>query len=395
MATSLNGSKTAEIVAAAQALFDDLSFTAAREWKAAEPGRKVVGYMPIYVPRELIHAAGFLPLGVLGGGDQLEVIHGDAYYQSYICRIPRSTIELGVSGRLDFVDGMLFPSICDVIRNLSGMWKMMFPSVYVRYFDVPQNYRDDIGGNYYVNELAELRHDLGELRGRPITDDELNRSIAVYNENRRLVRELYAFRAQYPWKAPAAEAYLMVRAGTVLTVEAHSAVLREYLAAAAQEERPRRDNCRIVLTGVFCEQPPLNLIKSLELAGCYVVDDDLLLVTRWLTADVPADGDPLHNLARAFLHQSESTAAKYEPNLAEKGQHLVRAVRRSGAEGVIFACPSFCDPALLERPMLQHVLSDAGIPHIAFKYAENSGQMQPIREQAGTFSDSIKLWSGT
>ena len=58
-----------------------------------------------------------------------------------------------------------------------------------------------------------------------------------------------------------------------------------------------------------------------------------------------------------------------------------------------FACPSFCDPALLERPMLQHVLKDAGIPYIAFKYAENSGQMQPIREQAGTFSDSIKLWS--
>jgi len=65
-----------------------------------------------------------------------------------------------------------------------------------------------------------------------------------------------------------------------------------------------------------------------------------------------------------------------------------------GNLGVIFASPSFCDPALLDRPMLQHVLKDAGIPYIAFKYAENSGQMQPIREQAGTFADSIKLWSG-
>src|SRR6516162_3535568 len=160
MATSMNVSKLSEIVNRAQALFEDLSFSAARQWKAAAADRKVVGYMPIYVPRELIHAAGMLPLGILGGGDQLEVIHGDAYYQSYICRIPRSTIELGVSGRLDFLDGMLFPSICDVIRNLSGMWKMMFPNVYVRYFDVPQNYRDDIGGNYYYNELAELVHDL-------------------------------------------------------------------------------------------------------------------------------------------------------------------------------------------------------------------------------------------
>jgi benzoyl-CoA reductase subunit C len=186
----------------------------------------------------------------------------------------------------------------------------------------------------------------------------------------------------------------VLRAGLVLPVEEHSEMLRSYLAAAAHDARPRRDNCRVVLTGVFCEQPPLNLVKSLELAGCYVVDDDLLLVTRWLTADVSTDGDPLQDLASAFLHQSESTAAKYEPDLKEKGQHLVRAVRRSGAEGVIFACPSFCDPALLERPMLQHVLKDAQIPYIAFKYAENSGQMQPIREQAGTFADSIKLWSG-
>ncbi|HET9717908.1 MAG TPA: benzoyl-CoA reductase subunit C [Pseudolabrys sp.] len=393
MATSVNPSPTAEVVARANALFEDLSFSSARKWKEAVPGRKVIGYMPIYVPREIIHAAGMLPLGIVGGGDQLEVIHGDAYYQSYICRIPRSTIELGVSGRLDFVDGMLFPSICDVIRNLSGMWKLMFPNVYSRYFDVPQNYRDDTGGNFYVNELAELRDALGELRGRPISDDELRESIKVYNENRRLVRDLYAFRVERPWQAPAAEVYLIVRAGLVLPVEEHSALLRDYLSAAGAEERPKRDNCRIVLTGMFCEQPPLNLIKSLELSGCYVVDDDLLLVTRWLIGDVEVDGDPLQNLSRAFLHHSESTSAKYEPNQKEKGQHLVRAVKRSKAEGVIFAGPSFCDPALLERPMLQHVLKDAGIPFIAFKYAENSGQMQPIREQAGTFADSIKLWS--
>jgi benzoyl-CoA reductase subunit C len=394
MATSLNPSATVDLVARANALFEDLSFASARQWKAAEPGRQVVGYMPIYVPREIIHAAGMLPLGIVGGGDQLEVIHGDAYYQSYICRIPRSTVELGVSGRLDFVDGMLFPSICDVIRNLSGMWKLMFPKVYSRYFDVPQNYRDDIGGNFYINELEELRNDLGELRGKPITDDELRSSIAVYNENRKLIRELYAFRAERPWQAPAAEVYLMVRAGLLLPVEEHSALLRDYLAAARADERPKRDNCRVVVTGMFCEQPPLNLIKSLELSGCYVVDDDLLLVTRWLTGDVGIEGDPLRNLALAFLHHSESTAAKYEPNQKEKGQHLIRAVKRTAAEGVIFAAPSFCDPALLERPMLQHVLKEAGIPYIAFKYAENSGQMQPIREQAGTFADSIKLWSG-
>lgn len=389
----MSAPSTNEIIARCEVLFEDLNFTAAREWKAAEPDRKVIGYMPVYIPREIIHAAGMLPLGILGGGDQLEVIHGDAYYQSYICRIPRSTIELGVSGRLDFVDGMLFPSICDVIRNLSGMWKMMFPEVYSKYFDVPQTYEDEIGGRFYENEMAEFRHDLEELAGRKVSDQDLLNSIGVYNQNRQLVRRLYTLRAQKPWQVPAAEAYLVLRAGMVLPVEEHSQLIEQYLAAAELEDRPVRDNCRVVLTGMFCEQPPLNLIKSLELSGCYVVDDDLMLITRWLIDDVPTKGDPLHNLSQAFLHHSESTAAKYQPDLEEKGQHLVRAVRRTGAEGVIFASPSFCDPALLDRPMLQNVLKGAGIPYIAFKYAENSGQMQPIREQAGTFTDSIKLWS--
>ena len=384
---------TADIIKRCEALYEDLHFGAAREWKEAVPGRKVIGYMPVYVPEELIHAAGMLPLGIMGGGDQMEVIHGDAYYQSYICRIPRSTIELGISKRLDFVDGMLFPSICDVIRNLSGMWKLMFPEVYVRYVDVPQNYRDDIGGTFYRQEMQELLEALEELAGRKVSDDDLRASIALYNENRALIRELYRMRSETPWRVPTAEAYLLSRAGLVLPVEEHNDMLRDYLDAVQSEERPIKDNCRIVINGSFCEQPPLNLIKSIEMAGCYIVDDDYCLVNRWLKHDVPTDGDPLGNLAHAFLHDSADTAAKYAETEEDVGAQLVESIRDNRAEGVIFAAPSFCDPALLWRPMLADKISAHNVPYISFKYAENSGQMAPIREQAGTFADSIKLWS--
>ncbi len=381
------------IVDRCQALFEDLRFTSVSDWKAEQPGRKAIGYMPIYVPCEIIHAAGMLPVGILGGGESLEVIQGDAYYQSYICRIPRSTVELGLTGRLDALDGMLFPSICDVIRNLSGMWTLLFPDKYARYFDVPQNFDDGIGGTYYLRELEILREDMGRIAGRDIEDDDLRASIAVYNENRRAIGRLYAFRAEQPWLAPTSEVYLVVRAGMVLPVEAHTRLVDDYIAAARASDRPLRDNCRIVLAGGFCEQPPLGLIKSIELAGCYVVNDDFMLSTRWLLEDVAVDGDPLDNLAQAFLHHSTATSAKYEPDKQAKGQFLCQQVADSGAEGVILVAPSFCDPALLDRPMLQRALDAAGIPYTAFKYAENSGQLQPIREQAGTFSDSIKLWS--
>ncbi|MCP4494867.1 MAG: benzoyl-CoA reductase subunit C [Gammaproteobacteria bacterium] len=382
-----------DIIERCTVLHEDMDFNAAKAWKAADPDRKVMGYLPVYVPEEIIHAAGMLPLGVFGGGEQLEVIHGDAYYQSYICRIPRSTIELGVTGRLDFVDGMLFPSICDVIRNLSGMWKMIQPEKFVAYFDVPQNYSDGVGGEYYTKELEHLRDGFAELTGKPITNDAINQSIVLYNQRRSLVREVYKFRSEYPWKALASEVYVLMRAGLVIPVEEHIAMMKEYLAAANDEDRPLRDACRVVINGSFCEQPPLNLVKTIEMAGCYIVDDDYLLGNRWLLEDLPTDGNALEVLASAFLHHSADTAAKYCAKKEEVGQYLLESVKQNKAEGVIFAAPSFCDPALLERPMLADRMTEHNVPHISFKYAENSGQMQPIREQAGTFADTLKLWS--
>ena len=209
--------------------------------------------MPVYVPRELIHAAGMLPVGILGGGDQLEVIQGDAYYQSYICRIPRSTIELGLTGRLDCLDGMLFPSICDVIRNLSGMWQILFKDKYVKYFDVPQNYEDAIGGTFYIQELEVLRDDLGQLRGAPITDAELNASIArLQRQPRARSRDLYAYRAAKPWQAPTSEVYLRAArrhgaaAGGAHAARARLPRRRRRAAAAEARQRARRADRRVL-----------------------------------------------------------------------------------------------------------------------------------------------------
>ena len=381
------------IVERAHELYQDFSFGAVRSWKAAAPGRKAIGYMPIYIPRELIHAAGMLPVGILGGGDKLEIIRGDAYFQSYICHIPRSSVELALTGRLDALDGMLFPSICDVIRNLSGMWNILFPDRYVHYVDLPQNFDQNAGGAYWHRELQQLRDDFASLTGRPVDDEALRHSIAVYNENRSAIRDLYSARSRQPWLFPISEVYLMLRAGTVLPPEEHTALLREYLRLAQLETgRHDLDQSRVVLVGTFCEQPPLGLLVTLERAGCWIVDDDLLLGLRWIAGEVSTDGDPLQALVKAFLTQSAETAARYLPE-REHGHSLVDSVRHNHAEGVIFCAPSFCDPALLEQPMLVARLEREGIAHTQFKYCEDTGQFAVIREQAGTFSDSIRLWS--
>lgn len=387
MSASLN-----ELIDRVKALHADTSLGAVQTWKE-RTGGKAIGHMPISVPRELIHAAGILPVGIVGGGDRIEIIRGDAFFQSYICRIPRSTIELGLSGRLDVLDGMLFPSICDVIRNLSGMWQLLFPQRYVRYIDLPQNFEPEVGGVFWRKELEGLLGDLVRLSGREVTADALRASIAVYNENREVIADLYRERSRLPWRYPLSEAYLFLAAGNLLPPEEHTQLLRSYLRLAADDEsRREKDHSRIVLVGMFCEQPPHGLLVTLERAGCSVVDDDLLLGLRWVTREISLVGDPLDSLVQASLDAATPTASRYAPE-GNRGAHLLDSVRRNEAEGVIFCAPSFCDPALLEQPMLVAALDAAGVPHTEFKYSEDTGQFAVIREQAGTFSDSIRLWS--
>jgi benzoyl-CoA reductase subunit C len=383
----------ADLVARADALYRDYRLTAVREWKA-RTGGLAVGYMPIYVPRELLHAQGVLPVGLMGAREDLEIIKGDAYYQSYICHIPRSTIELGLNGSLDCLDGLIFPAICDVIRNLSGMWQMLFPGVLARYLDVPQNFDPALGGAFYRHELEQLSRDLAARGARPLDPDALRASIARYNEDRRLVRELYALRRRQPWKVPTSELYVITRAALLLPVEDSTEMFRAYLRLVeADATRRPLDQARVLLTGSFCEQPPLGLIRTLEQAGCYIVDDDFVQVHRFIRSDIPTAGDPLGNLVTALLSDGAASPTRYVDTGA-KGAELVERVEESAAEGVLFCAASFCDPALLDQPMLVKAVERRGIPWTAFKYSENGGQFQVIREQAGTFADSIKLWSG-
>src|ERR1017187_1238976 len=87
----------------------DLNFTRAKKWKAENKNSLIVGYLPVYVPREIIHAANGIPVGIMGSGDRKQIIKGDAYYQSYICHLPRGIIEMALDKNLDDFDGFMFP----------------------------------------------------------------------------------------------------------------------------------------------------------------------------------------------------------------------------------------------------------------------------------------------
>src|SRR5258708_12264839 len=76
----------------------DASFGSVVRWKDANPGRKAVAYFPVYMPAEIIHAAGMLPveLALNGGG----VVPPQGWKTSgFNCSITPSTLAMGLDAR--------------------------------------------------------------------------------------------------------------------------------------------------------------------------------------------------------------------------------------------------------------------------------------------------------
>ncbi len=286
-----------------------------------------------------------------------------------------------------------------MIRNLSGMWQMLFPGKLVRYLDVPQNFDPAIGGAFYRHELEELsRGARGARRAAATTADGAARGpSALYNELRRLVRELYD---AAPARALEGADLRAVRAccarALVLPVEEATRCSREYRALVAGRRRSRQplDQARVLLTGSFCEQPPLGLIKTLERSGCYIVDDDFVQVHRFMRSDIPIDGDPLEQPGARRSSRTPSPARRATSTTARRGRSWSRRIARERRRGrAVLRAQLLRSRRCSTSPWPVRAVERAGVPWTAFKYAENNGQFQVIREQAGTFADSIKLWS--
>lgn len=381
-----------ELVEACRPLVTDVSFPTVTAWKAAHPQGKALGCFPVYTPQELMAAAGALPVSLFGARGQVEIDHADSRIQSFVCSIARSTLELGLGRHLKNLDGLVVPSICDVARNLSGVWERNFPGHFVFYLHLPQNVGSAAAVTYYRGELERLRRVLGELTGCTPSDDAVRAAIATGNRNRQLLAELHRRRVSQPEQWPSAQVYVLAAVGNVLPREHHNALLEQALRLGEMKPSPKRDTVRVLLRGAFCEQPPLELLEVLEEAGCAVVDDDLQVGARFFLRPVREQGDPLEALAEAYLRQSVLTPVNH-PGERSRRDALLRAVQATAAQGVIFASPKFCEPALYDSVLLKQVLERAGTPFLEFEYEEKMTVFETIRMQAETFVESILFFS--
>jgi benzoyl-CoA reductase subunit C len=380
--------RTDELIESARELCDDFTYPAVRRWQDEHAGGKVIGHFQVYFPEEIVHAAGMLPLKVMGAGDRVESRQADSHIGSFICSICRSSLELGLSGRLAGLSAFYTHPICDVARNLAGIWGRNFPAQPAEILYLPQNPNSRHAANYLAEEYGRLLSGLERLGGARVTTEALNRSIALFNENRRLIRELYAVKRATPWILSAREAYVLTRAGSVMPREEHNALLREALGAAHDRSGRKQDRVRVVFEGGFCEQPPLDMLQLIEEA-CYVVDDDLLIGMRYLTEDVPADTvDPLFALATAYIESSTYSPVQHDDR-KPKEEMLLQRIQESGAQAAILAAAKMCEPGMDEQVAYSRALEAHGIPFLLLEFEEKMSALERMRMEVETFVESI------
>ncbi|MFQ5927110.1 MAG: 2-hydroxyacyl-CoA dehydratase, partial [Terriglobia bacterium] len=174
--------------------------------------------------------------------------------------------------------------------------------------------------------------------------------------------------------------------------EEHNQLLERALSLGESNAHPKRDVVRVALRGAFCEQPPLELLEVLEEAGCAVVDHDLQIGARFFLTPVAESGDPLAALAEAYLHHTVLTPVN-NPGQRSRAEDLLRRCQEQTIQGVIFASPKFCEPALYDSVLLKRALERAGLPTLEFEYEEKMTVFETVRMQAETFVESILFFS--
>lgn len=375
------GQPVEEVFYICRETLEDTDFPTVKKWR--EEGGKVLGHFQVYFPEEIAHAAGMLPVKMRGA--PMEPTRADSHFGSYLCSIIKTSLEMVLSGKIE-LDMFVSHPICDAARNLAAIWGRNFdypcPILYL-----PQNPNSSHSETFLKEEYQGLRETIESVAGRTITDDDLNRSISVFNDNRRLIRQMYDLRRETPWVISADEAYSVLGMGGYIPREEHNDMLRWVLDKLEDRTVKKQDRIRVVFEGGFCEQPPMDMIRMLG-RSCYVVDDDLLVGMRYLLEDVRSDGDPLQSLAHAYLEQSSYSPVQHDLR-KPKEKMLLERVRDARADAVIVCAAKMCEPGLEEQVTYSTMLDAEGIPYFLSEFEENMISFEHLELQIETFLENL------
>jgi len=338
----------------------------AAEWKKKHSG-KVVGYMCSYAPEEIIWAADALPFRLMGTKNAVE--RADAHLQAYCCSLVRGSLEDALTGRLDFLDGMVFPHTCDSIQRLSDIWRINVKNRFHADIVLPVKLDSDSASDYLVATFRKLIKDLESWLGCRITEEMFLEAAGLYNEIRSHLNTLYMLRQAHPGLIAGSDFHAVVQASMWMDRLAFYKILSR-IVDCLKEQAPTASfpGKRIVLSGGVCNVP--DIYPIIEAAGAVVVGEDVCTGDRFFQGNIPMQGDMVENIARRYIDRIVCPAKHH--GLFSRGHHLIQKVKETRADGIVFLFLKFCDPHSFDYPYLKEMIEQAGIPSMLYEIEDRN-----------------------
>lgn len=370
-----------EIIAELKAIADDPK-KAMEDYKK-ETGKGAVGIMPVYCPEEIVHAAGYLPIG-MWGAQKKQISKARTYLPPFACSIMQSVMELQLEGVYDDLEAVIFSVPCDTLKCMSQKWNRPVPAIV---FTHPQNRKiaKDAANVFAREEFNIVKEKLEDILDVHISNKAIKNSIAVYNENRAACREFSDVAAEYAAVVTPSDRHAVIKARWFMEKSRHTALVKELIAALKAEPAPEFKGKKIIVTGIQVE--PYDVLDIFQENGFAIVADDLAQETRNFRQDVPDDDDALMALARAW-NEFDGCSLATDVN-KPKGQMIIDAVKKYGADAVVVCMMKFCDPEEFDYPILLQEFEAAGVKNLYIEVDQESTAFEQVKTRIQTFAEIL------
>ena len=348
-----------------------------------ETGKGAVGIMPVYCPEEIVHAAGYLPI-VMWGAQKKQISKARTYLPPFACSIMQSVMELQLEGVYDDLEAVIFSVPCDTLKCMSQKWNRPVPAIV---FTHPQNRKiaKDAANVFAREEFNIVKEKLEDILDVHISNKAIKNSIAVYNENRAACREFSDVAAEYAAVVTPSDRHAVIKARWFMEKSRHTALVKELIAALKAEPAPEFKGKKIIVTGIQVE--PYDVLDIFQENGFAIVADDLAQETRNFRQDVPDDDDALMALARAW-NEFDGCSLATDAN-KPKGQMIIDAVKKYGADAVVVCMMKFCDPEEFDYPILLQEFEAAGVKNLYIEVDQESTAFEQVKTRIQTFAEIL------
>ncbi|NLV87144.1 MAG: 2-hydroxyacyl-CoA dehydratase [Clostridiales bacterium] len=330
--------------------------------KRRSEGKKVLGMVCCHVPFELLHAAGISPIRLRATGKK-DMGAADPYFVPQSCDFAKTIYQNLCDGVYE-LDGLVSSDGCDVPVQIASAWKRHLEGIgreeFIYDVSAPRVITDASQG-YFKYELEDLRDALEEFSGNKITDEKLKHSIELYNEARRLVRQVYDLHLEDDPVITGEDTLKITLAATELPIEEYIELLKAFLEDAKNFEPQGKGRVRVMLVGSSLDDP--SFIKLIEDCGCLVVCDLNSFGIRFLGEPMDYDeNDPLGSLAKHYL--GRASCPRMMDGSDRIHEYIIDTAAEFQVDGVIIERLKHCEKWQNEAFVIGDLLKSNNIQYI-------------------------------